>query len=167
MPVTLSDKILKWTTETPSVTQLLEKDPSKTPAAAAKELFGHEKISNGNSNHSSASGSKSSSPSPIWEAATPNEAELERTRKCGNWGNSQPSELFLSMLHAALLTLEHDPLAGVVSPSVMASNGVIPLTVIGVVWDICRHMVSEKLRIAVAPFMNVFANQTFVGKHDC
>ena|ERR1700753_871455 len=134
MSSTLSDKILKWTTETPSVTQLLEKDPTKSPAAVAKELFGHEAISNGHSNSLSASASASLS-----------EAELERTRKCGKWGNSQPSELFLSMLHAALLTLENDPLAGVVSPSVMASNGVVPLTVIGVVWDICRHMVSQQV----------------------
>jgi hypothetical protein len=142
MSTKLSDKVLKLATETPSVTQLLEKDPSKAPLAVAKELFGHENITLGDSNKSSPAASGASSPNGTsLHYAEATDDELEKARRCGNWGNSQPSETFLRMYHAALLTLEHDPLMGVVSPSVMGSNGVIPLTVIGVVWDICRHMV--------------------------
>jgi hypothetical protein len=49
----------------------------------------------------------------------------------------------LRMFHDGLLALEHDPLAGVVSPSLMGSTGTMPLTVIGVVWDMARHMVGS------------------------
>jgi hypothetical protein len=141
MSTKLSDKVLKLVTETPSVTQLLEKDHTKAPIAAAKELFGHENITLGDSNKSSPTASGTSSPNGNLHYVEATDDELEKTRKCGNWGNSQPSETFLRMYHAALLTLDHDPLVGVVSPSLMGNNGVITLTVIGVVWDVCRHMV--------------------------
>ncbi|KAF2089467.1 phospholipase D/nuclease [Saccharata proteae CBS 121410] len=66
--------------------------------------------------------------------------DLERARQCGNFGDTRPSELFLRVWHDALCALEHDPLEGVVSPPLMGSTGVIPLTVIGPLPDICRHM---------------------------
>jgi hypothetical protein len=140
MHSTLSEKVLKWATSTPSVTSVLEKDPSKSPGAAAKELFGHD-ISLGDSKSSSSNASNASSPNAALQHAHATDDEIEKARQCGNWGESQPSELFLRMFHAALLTLDHDPLAGMVSPSLIGSHGVIPLTVIGVVADICRHMV--------------------------
>jgi hypothetical protein len=142
MPSQLSDKVMKWCTETPSVTQVIEKDLQKSPGEVAKGLFGHEAVSIGDSNTSASAGSQGPSTAPILEPPRPTDDELEKARRCGNWGNTEPSELFLHMYHAALLTLEVDPLAGVVSPSVMGSTGVIPLTVIGVVWDVCRHLVS-------------------------
>ena len=42
--------------------------------------------------------------------------------------------------HDALLALEHNPLNGCVSPNLMGSNGVIPLTVVGSIVDVNRHM---------------------------
>lgn len=63
-----------------------------------------------------------------------------RARQCGNWGNSEPSELFLQCFHDALCSLEYDARAGMVSPSLMGSHGVIPLTIIAPLPDICRHM---------------------------
>lgn len=139
MAHTLSDKVIRWC-KGPSVTQLLEEDPSKSPGQAIKELFGHESIFEGDSNTSPSEASKISTDASILEAPKQNHDYLEQARKCGNWGDCQPSELFLKLYHASLLTLEHDPLAGVVSPSLMGSTGVIPLTVIGLIEDICRHL---------------------------
>ncbi|KAI4121966.1 MAG: hypothetical protein LQ338_006063 [Usnochroma carphineum] len=45
--------------------------------------------------------------------------DLERAYNCGQWGN---------------------PLAGVTSPPLVGSSGVVPLTIIGPLPDICRHM---------------------------
>jgi phosphatidylserine/phosphatidylglycerophosphate/cardiolipin synthase-like enzyme len=44
------------------------------------------------------------------------------------------------IFHNVLGTLEHDPLNGVVSPPLMGSCGVVPLTIISPLPDICRHM---------------------------
>jgi hypothetical protein len=151
MPSTISDRIIKYCTETKSVSDLLEADPSRTPEHAMKELFGteHNYIGEAEATHSSkaktkATGSKSSTSSEVsLNVPIPTDEDLERVLKCGKFGDVKPSKLFLQMLHDALLTLDHDPLAGVISPSLMASTGVLPMTVIGPVWDICRHMVSE------------------------
>ncbi|CAF1565573.1 unnamed protein product, partial [Didymodactylos carnosus] len=50
-----------------------------------------------------------------------------------------PSELFLKILNDVFLVLEDDPLSGVVSPSLIASTGVIPYTVISTIPDIMEH----------------------------
>ena len=39
-----------------------------------------------------------------------------------------------------LCTLEGDPLVGMTSPPLMGSSGVVPLTIIAPLPDICRHM---------------------------
>ena len=44
------------------------------------------------------------------------------------------------MYRDVLLTLDVDPMVGMTSPPLMGSSGVIPLTVIGPLPDICRHM---------------------------
>ncbi|KAF2638859.1 phospholipase D/nuclease [Massarina eburnea CBS 473.64] len=77
---------------------------------------------------------------PEHERRPATKADLERARQCGNWGGSEPSELFLHCFHDALCALEHDPMAGVISPSLMGSNGYLPLTIISTIPDICRHM---------------------------
>lgn len=68
--------------------------------------------------------------------------ELERAYQCGNFGPTRPSDTFLRIFHDSLIPLNHDPLMGVCSPSLIGSSGVIPLTIIGPLPDICRHMVS-------------------------
>ncbi|KAJ5118207.1 hypothetical protein N7448_009921 [Penicillium atrosanguineum] len=66
--------------------------------------------------------------------------ELQRAHACGNWGSSEPSELFLQVYHDALCSLEKNPMAGVVSPPVMGGTGVVPLTIVAPLPDLCRHL---------------------------
>ncbi len=44
------------------------------------------------------------------------------------------------MYHDVLLTIEHDPMVGMTSPPLLGSCGVVPLTIIAPLPDICRHM---------------------------
>jgi hypothetical protein len=136
----ISDKVIALCTKTGSVSQALQDDPSKLPSQAAKELFGnHHK--NTLSVEQSSQSSKGSEDSDVLPRRVATADSLIRAKQCGNFGDCQPSELFLRMFHDGLLALEHDPLAGVVSPSLMGSTGTMPLTAIGVVWDVARHMV--------------------------
>ncbi|KAK7510409.1 hypothetical protein IWZ03DRAFT_301041, partial [Phyllosticta citriasiana] len=66
--------------------------------------------------------------------------DLELLLQFANSGPTRPSDLFLNIWHDALRALDHDPLAGLVSPPLMGSSGVIPLTFIGPTPDICRDM---------------------------
>lgn len=127
MATTISDKILRYCTTPTSISSELAQTPSKEPTHFANTLYGGEHLA-----------ITERKPSHVRQPADP--AELQRARECGNWGESEPSELFLQCFHAALCSLEHDPLAGMVSPSLMGSNGVLPVTVMAPVPDICRHM---------------------------
>ncbi|PSK55255.1 hypothetical protein B9Z65_2644 [Elsinoe australis] len=110
-----------------TVSSLLTKDPSLNPSEAAQRMCG----SHGTS---------------VVDAPPPKERKrataeaLEEARTCGNFGDTQPSELFLRIWHDALRCLEHDPLAGLVSPPLMGSSGTLPFTIIAPLPDICRHM---------------------------
>jgi hypothetical protein len=149
MASTISDKVFNWCTTTPSIIDVLGKDPSKGAGTVAKQLFGKgavtigekERESSSNVDHTSQT---SSHPSGSEKAKAllndPTEEDLNRALQCGKFGDTRPTELFLRMWHDSLVTLEHDPMGGVVSPSLMGSTGTIPLTIVGVVWDICRHM---------------------------
>ncbi|KAF8573891.1 hypothetical protein K439DRAFT_1373981, partial [Ramaria rubella] len=64
--------------------------------------------------------------------------DLDRAAKCGRFPY-RPSDLFLKMYSDVLDTLERDPWAGMVSPSLLASSGVIPLSIVSVIPDIMRH----------------------------
>jgi hypothetical protein len=128
MPTKISDRVYQWCTSDISVSAELAKNPELAPGKAAENLFGKERIS-----ISEKKASKERVP------ATPEDLEL--AYQCGKFGPTRPSELFLRIFHDALLTLEHDPLMGCVSPSLMGSCGAIPLTVIAPLPDICRHMV--------------------------
>lgn len=139
MASTISDKIYRFCTTPASVSSELAKNPSEEPTHFAGKLYVAE--------HLAITEHKSHSRLP----ASP--AELQRARECGNWGNSEPSELFLQCYHAALCSLEHDPLAGMVSPSLMGSNGVLPVTVIAPVPDICRHMANLIVRAEKEVFL--------------
>ncbi|KAG8961639.1 hypothetical protein FRC05_005843 [Tulasnella sp. 425] len=55
--------------------------------------------------------------------------DLDRAAQCGQFGPKRPSDLFLKIYHDALQTLEIDPLIGVVSPPLMGSRGVVPLSI--------------------------------------
>ncbi|KAF2664184.1 hypothetical protein BT63DRAFT_393282 [Microthyrium microscopicum] len=141
MASTISDRVYHWCTQTPSISSEVAKDPTKSAATIGKELFGKHAVATGNENASE--GSPSPRPSqgsrtPIHVVPTDN--DLERALQCGNFGATRPSDLFLKVWHDALVTLDKDPLLGVVSPSLMGATGTLPLTIIGVIWDVCRHM---------------------------
>ncbi|KAF8515685.1 hypothetical protein BU17DRAFT_76795 [Hysterangium stoloniferum] len=63
---------------------------------------------------------------------------LDRVAKCGRFPY-RPSDLFLMVYSDVLDTLECDPWNGMVSPPLLASSGVIPLSIVSVIPDIMRH----------------------------
>lgn len=71
-----------------------------------------------------------------------NEAEAEEEKldilaQCGSFTDS-PSDLFLKILGDVLQTLEKHPLDGMCSPSLIATTGVMPLSIVSVsVASIC------------------------------
>jgi len=126
MATKISDKVFKWCTSEESVSALLAKNPTLAPSKAIEQLYGKEHVSVSEKKHP--------------KQYSHSSEDLERAFKCGKWGDTRPSELFLHIFHDALLPLDQDPLMGVVSPSLMGTSGAIPLTVIGPLPDICRHM---------------------------
>ncbi|KAI0930893.1 hypothetical protein AcV7_004955 [Taiwanofungus camphoratus] len=68
----------------------------------------------------------------------PSQEDLDRAAECGRFG-TRPSDLFLKIYHDILKTLDVDPWAGLVSPPLLGSRGVIPLTIISVIPDIIQH----------------------------
>lgn len=66
--------------------------------------------------------------------------DLNWARRCGNFADSNPSDLFLHAFHDLLQCLKKDPLAGCVSPSLIGSTGFVPMTIIGPLNDQLRHM---------------------------
>lgn len=123
----ITDKLLEQCTNGISVSSTLAKDPKVSPGHAVSKLYHPEGFT-------------------IYDTAPPHtrqpisDAELERAYQCGRWGPTRPSKLFLQMYHQSLLPLQHDPMMGVCSPSVLGSSGVVPLTIISSLPDIARHM---------------------------
>ncbi|CAI7656830.1 unnamed protein product [Penicillium glandicola] len=66
--------------------------------------------------------------------------ELQKARACGNFGSVETSDLFLKVYHDALCCLENNPMSGVVSPQLLGSIGVLPLTIVAPLPDLCRHL---------------------------
>ncbi|KAK7190264.1 hypothetical protein DPSP01_006791 [Paraphaeosphaeria sporulosa] len=127
MATHITDKILAFCREPRSVSSEYAKDPTKPPGHYADQLYGKERTA-------------VTKQQPPHLRKPPSKEEILRARQCGNWGDSEPSDLFLQCYHDALCSLEYDPLAGMISPSLMGSNGVLPLTIIAPLPDICRHM---------------------------
>ncbi|PQE03711.1 iq calmodulin-binding motif protein [Rutstroemia sp. NJR-2017a BBW] len=127
--VMISDKVYKLCKSNETVSSILAKDPTIAPGDAWKQLYG-----------AHAAGEKESKATARSHRDTHTPEDLQRALECGNWGPTQPSELFLKMYHDALCTLDNSVSGCMVSPPLMGSCGVIPLTVISVVPDIMRHM---------------------------
>ncbi|ROW09834.1 hypothetical protein VMCG_02520 [Cytospora schulzeri] len=125
----ISDELFKLVTSTESVSSLLAEDPSLSPSRAWKKLYG-DYDGRPSSYHSNYENGESLAPEDV----------LKRAADCGHWGPTQPSELFLKMYYDALGSLEDDPARAMVSPSLMGSCGVMPLTIISTIPDIVRHM---------------------------
>ncbi|KAL3455359.1 hypothetical protein BJX64DRAFT_282124 [Aspergillus heterothallicus] len=79
--------------------------------------------------------------------------ELKKAAECGNWGGAEPSRLFLKIYHDALCTLDKNPLGGVVSPPLMGSSGVVPLTIVAPLPELCRHMANCIVRAEKEVFL--------------
>ena len=128
MATRISDKLYNLCRSPDSVSSVLASDPHITPGEAAKKLYHPDSVS-------------------VYEGKSPlnreptSQDELRRALDCGKFLSTRPSELFLRVFHDSLLPLERDPLMGCCSPSMVGSVGVMPLTVIGPLPDICRHMV--------------------------
>lgn len=125
--MSLSEKVEGLCRNPHSVSQALAENPSLSPGEAAKKLYHPDNISI----------SEGHVPS-VRRPAT--EEELERALQCGKF-TTPPSELFLRVFHDSLMPLEHDPLMGCCSPSLIGSTGTCPLTIVSGLPDICRHMV--------------------------
>ncbi|KAJ7063464.1 hypothetical protein C8F01DRAFT_1133150 [Mycena amicta] len=110
---------------TETVSSLVAKNPAMAPGDAWKKLYGH--LPTGSA--------------ALREQHAPlTQDDLDQARKCGKWGDTEPSDLFLALYHDAVNALEHDVGCGMVSPPLMGSSGTVPLSVISVVPDIMRHM---------------------------
>ncbi|OQE47125.1 hypothetical protein PENCOP_c001G04325 [Penicillium coprophilum] len=115
-----------------TVTSELARDPSQCPQKVFHELF--------ESHHASRTydGTEESNIDKASEWETLN--ELQKARACGNFGSVETSDLFLKVYHDALCCLEKNPMSGVVSPQLMGSTGVLPLTIVAPLPDLCRHL---------------------------
>ncbi|KAJ5287274.1 hypothetical protein N7478_002960 [Penicillium angulare] len=118
-----------------TVTSELAQDPSQTPEAVFKRLYEHHEIPHP---HLIEHGGHGLSAEEIAEFEKKD--AVQKALACGNWGSSEPSELFLQVHHDVLGSLDKDPGTGVVSPPLIASRGVIPLTIVAPLPDLCRHL---------------------------
>ncbi|KAH8701565.1 IQ calmodulin-binding motif protein [Talaromyces proteolyticus] len=123
----ISEKLYEFARSDKSVSSELAKNPQDSPGRIAHRLYGHIKHE----------GVGDAPQPPPQESG--HDAYLQRALECGKWGNQRPTDLFLKCYYDALLSLEHRPLAGLVSPSLMGSSGVVPLTIISTLPDINRH----------------------------
>ncbi|KAH7026337.1 uncharacterized protein B0I36DRAFT_248992 [Microdochium trichocladiopsis] len=136
----ISDSLAALCQSGESVSDLLAEDPSLTPGEAWKILLAKSK-----SSHIPQTQQASHASAATHDKASDNEERLSQDQldvafKCGQWGETRPSDLFLRMYHDALCSLNHDPAAGMASPSLLGTSGTVPLVVVSVIPDIVRHM---------------------------
>ena len=122
----VSEHVRELCQATDTVSSLLAKDPTSSPEDAVKKLYGHHKR---NFHHASEDNRPATSTQ-----------DQEDALRCGRWGPTQPSPLFLQAFADSLKCLDVDPLSSVVSPPLMGSHGTVPLTVIAPLADIIRHV---------------------------
>ncbi|KAI2932900.1 hypothetical protein CBS147320_1925 [Aspergillus niger] len=135
----LSDTVYELCHDEKTVTSELLQDPSQSPTKLFQKLYHDRKTKSHKSNSN--------------ESLDIGENELRKVLQCGNWGSSQPSDLFLKIYHDALCALEKNPMSGVVSPPLMGSHGVVPLTIIAPLPDLCRHMANCIVRAEKEVFL--------------
>ncbi|KAI9683660.1 MAG: hypothetical protein M1829_004965 [Trizodia sp. TS-e1964] len=113
----LSDEICNLCCSVQTVSSEVAKDPNETAGKAIERLYG---------------GLEHSAPHHNRSHQQPHTPEdLQRAFECGKWGDTRPSDLFLQA---------SDPMAGVVSPPLLGTSGLIPLSIFSTVPDICKHM---------------------------
>jgi len=87
----ISEKVYKLCTSKESVSALLAKDPTLSPEEAWKQLFGGDEAGDKESISTAKANRDNHTPE-----------DLKRARECGNWGPTEPSELFLRVGKATL-----------------------------------------------------------------
>jgi hypothetical protein len=93
----ISDKVYKLCTSSESVSALLAQDPTLAPGDAWKQLYGGH-----------LAGQKESESTARVHRDTITQDDLKRALECGNWGPTQPSELFLRVSNAPRSQLIHN-----------------------------------------------------------
>ena len=138
-----------------SVSSRYEEDTSKSPGEISESLF--------SSHHLSTTSQKAPD-----ERKPATAEDLERARRCGAFGESKPSELFLRAYWDVLQCLQRDPIANCVSPSLCGRLGYVPMTIIAPLNDQLRHMsnliVRAKREVLLATnFWKASGASTFVS----
>lgn len=122
----VSQHVLDLCTSSTTLISELAKNPDLPVSKVAKRLF---------KNHGTRFKRLTSPPA---SPAENEEDELDIVMRCGSFPH-RPSDLFLQIYRDALQALDANPLAGLVSPSLLGSSGVIPLSIVSVIPDIMRH----------------------------
>ncbi|KAI9461909.1 hypothetical protein BJY52DRAFT_1257542 [Lactarius psammicola] len=133
----VSRHILELCTSSTTVIAALAKDPYQPASRIVKRLF---------KNRCTDFKERTDTP-PLEEAD-----ELDLVAKCGSFPH-RPSDLFLRVYRDVLRVLENDPLASLVSPSLLGSSGVVPLTIVSVIPDITRHYANLIARAEAEVFL--------------
>lgn len=141
--MTVSDKVYSLTHSQKTLTAAFAASPESSPGQLAKTLYAehHKKrISSGGYVETfmgmlQRGNAQETQRIPPGE---PTQADLDRAAECGDFG-SRPSDLFLKIYCDVLATLDTNPWAGVVSPPLLGSRGVVNLSIISVIPDIIQH----------------------------
>ncbi|KAI0685630.1 hypothetical protein BC835DRAFT_1383153 [Cytidiella melzeri] len=120
-----SDAIYKLFTGGKTVTAAMEEDPKQAIDKVAEKVFPEKAKTATKSKHMR-----------VHDSYT--KEELDRAAECGKFPY-RPSDLFLKMYVDVLDTLEHGPLKNMCSPPLMASSGVIPMSIVSLIPDIMRY----------------------------
>ncbi|EGX97022.1 IQ calmodulin-binding protein [Cordyceps militaris CM01] len=121
----VSDRVVKLCSESATVSSVWAENPTVAPSIIIDRLYGHYPRD------------RTCEPQARRQAASPK--EQTDAAKCGKWGPTAPSPLFLQAFANALNCLDADPQSAVVSPPLMGSHGTMPLTVITPLADVIRH----------------------------
>ncbi|KAI9832247.1 MAG: hypothetical protein M1819_004425 [Sarea resinae] len=132
----VSQKVYDLCRSDVTVSSELARDPTQSPASVVKRLYGDSAISIATEN-------------PFHNRKPVTEEDLQRAFECGKWGSTRPSELFLragypiEMCRECSLTLSIRSFTTFSVRSNMIpwlDSGVIPLSIVAPLPDICRHM---------------------------
>ena len=133
-----SDALLALVSSQETVTSALEADPTQAPEKVAAKLFPKQQV-------------KAAARKALRTHDQYTKEDLDRAEQCGKFPH-RPSDLFLKvrqyllndgaclrlstsrydaqMYSDVLDTLEHNPLNGMVSPPLIGSSGIIPLSIV-------------------------------------
>jgi hypothetical protein len=90
----LSDRLVRLCTSNESVSSLLAQNPTLSPNEAWKKLYGDKALKAAEEElHQAVDGHEHARSEPATQE------ELEKAARCGKWGPTQPSELFLRVFH--------------------------------------------------------------------